>query len=77
MDKVKLLMDRTATGLKEKIGRAIDEGYRPEGSFNRTSDGRWFMQTMVPDEKPPAEAPKKSKASKEPKPDRAKKAAKK
>ncbi len=78
MDKIALVSDRTLAGLQEKVNRKAAEGYAPEGSFNRTPDGRWFMQTMVlkvvvvheaieippikPAKKTAAKAPKKAKA---------------
>ena len=33
MDRVRLVIDRTAAGLQDKVNRAYDEGYRPDGSF--------------------------------------------
>lgn len=54
MDKVMLVIDRTLAGLQAKVNRLVSEGYATSGSFNRTRDGRWFMQTMVRIE--PAEA---------------------
>jgi hypothetical protein len=47
MDNVKLVIDRTVEGLQKKIKAAYAERYRCEGSFTRTPNGRWFMQTMV------------------------------
>lgn len=45
-DKVMLAIDRTLAGLQAKVNRLVAEGYATSGSFNRTRDGRWFMQTM-------------------------------
>lgn len=77
MDKIEMIIDRTLAGLKAKVNRKAEEGYSPEGSFNRTPDGRWFMQTMVlkpaeakaPDKGAPAKpkAEKKEAAAKAPK----------
>jgi len=72
MDRVRLVIDRTAAGLQDKVNRAYEEGYRPDGSFNRTDDGRWFMQTMtLPEPSAPERVEPKGR---EPKPNRAKKA---
>ena len=47
MDKIKHVIDRTLAGLTKKTNELAEQGYAPEGSFNRTKDGRWFFQTMV------------------------------
>lgn len=72
MDKIKQVIDRTLAGLTKKTNELVDLGYAPEGSFNRTKDGRWFMQTMVLQvveakeaiEIKPDKAPAKKKAAK-------------
>ena len=71
MDKVELLMDRTLAGLKTKVNRMFDLGYVMDGSFSKTSDGRWFMQSMHMLPGSPVERVEKEV---EPKPNRAKKA---
>lgn len=88
LDKIQLLTSRTLADLQFKVNTLAKLGYAPEGSFNKTSDGRWFFQTMVKTEPiaspAAADAPgstqvgaKTSRAKSEAKPNRAKKAAKK
>lgn len=71
MDKVELIIDRTLAGLQDKVNKRFDQGYVPEGSYNKTTDGRWFMQTMV---LIPGSPPERVGKEREPKPNRAKKA---
>ena len=45
---VKLLRDRTISGLEAQINALSKQGYEPKGSFTRSEDKRWYFQTMVP-----------------------------